>query len=593
MRRPSKRLVESVCAAARVGMNSGSHKVGLTSRERSQLIDQYGQSKGEGIIDLFVGHLHTIKSKELKEVYIPKGIKKALSCEDKDLWQEALDSEYNSLMSNKTWHLDHLPHGSLAIPCQWIFNVKFHSDGTVDRYKARLVALGNRQEYGVDFDEVYSPVARFESLRLVLAIGCITDAHIIQMDVCTAFLNGLMPEGIKVYMRQPQGYAVKGQEHLVCALDKSIYGLKQAPRIWYLLMNEFLSSLGFERCKHEYCLYVKRVGDDPDEWIIVVVYVDDLTIMSKNMDMINTLKEELSKRFQMKDLGDINYILKIEVTRNRESKTLQMSQRKYIKDLLKKYNMEECSEANSPQSDIVLQPEKIMNPAEIAAQPYDYRGLIGSLQYLVRGTRPDIANAVRDLSRFLACYNETHWKEARRVLKYLKKTSNYGLFMDGNDQTIEYEVYTDASFACREKERKSVSGYCVKMASTCISWSSSKQDSVALSTTESEIIALSEGLKESEWLYHILKELGFVHKLPIQVWCDSIGAIKTCTNPGNHKSTKHIETRHLFGRDLTEKGRVIISYLNTTEMLADCLTKALSGKQFEKLRYGMGIRELL
>ena len=131
------------------------------------------------------------------------------------------------------------------------------------------------------------------------------------------------------------------------------------------------------------------------------------------------------------------------------------------------------------------------------------------------------------------------------------------------------------------------------MAGTCISWSSSKQDSVALSTTESEIIALSEGLKESEWLYHILKELGFVHKLPIQVWCDSIGAIKTCTNPGNHKSTKHIETRHLFGRDLTEKGRVIVSYLNTTEMLADCLTKALSGKQFEKLRYGMGIRELL
>ena len=259
----------------------------------------YGHGEAEDIVNLFAGHLQTIKSKELKEVYIPKGIKKALSCADKDMWQAALDSEYNSLMDNGTWHLDHLPSGSVAIPCQWIFNVKYNSDGSIDRYKARLVALGNRQEYGVDYDEVYSPVARFESLRLILALGCITDAHIIQMDVCTAFLNGSMPGGLKVYMRQPQGYEVKGQERLVCALDKSIYGLKQAPRIWYLLMNEFLSSLGFERCKHEYCLYVKRVGEGPDDWIIVVVYVDDLTIMSKNMNLVNELKKELSQRFQM------------------------------------------------------------------------------------------------------------------------------------------------------------------------------------------------------------------------------------------------------------------------------------------------------
>ena len=229
---------------------------------------------------------------------------------------------------------------------------------------------------------------------------------------------------------------------------------------------------------------------------------------------------------------------------------------------------------------------------KIKAQPFDFRGLIGSLQYLVRGTRPDIANAVRELSRFLSCYNETHMKEAKRILKYLKKTSDYGLFMDGNKSTINFEVYTDASFASREKERKSVSGYCIKMAGACISWSSSKQDSVALSTTESEIIALSEGLKESEWFYHILQELGFNHKLPIQVWCDSQGAIKTCTNPGNHKSTNHLETRHLFGRDLIEKGRVLITYLHTSDMIADCLTKALFGQAFEKLRYEMGVRKL-
>ncbi|OWY94206.1 Retrotransposon Tca5 Polyprotein [Phytophthora megakarya] len=176
-----------------------------------------------------------------------------------------------------------------------------------------------------------------------------------------------------------------------------------------------------------------------------------------------------------------------------------------------------------------------MSAEQIAAQPYDYRGIVGSLQYLVRGTRPDIANAVRELSKFLSCYNRTHWDTARRVLKYLKGTSTYGLFLDGETVDMTYEVYTDVSFACQPKECKSIPRYVNQMAG-----------GVPLSTTEAELIALSEGAKESEWLWHLLGEMGFPQKVPVQVWCDSNAAISIVKNPGNHKANKHIEIRYLF-----------------------------------------------
>ncbi|OWZ05324.1 Retroelement pol Polyprotein [Phytophthora megakarya] len=236
-----------------------------------------------------------------------------------------------------------------------------------------------------------------------------------------------------------------------------------------------------------------------------------------------------------------------------------------------------------------------MSAEQIAAQPYDYRGIVGSLQYLVRGTRPDIANAVRELSKFLSCYNRTHCDAARRVLKYFKWTSTYGLFLDGKTSDVTYKVYTDASFACQPKERKSITGYVIQMAGTSVSWCSSKQESVSLSTAEAELIALSEGAKESEWLWHLLGEMGFP-QVPVQVWCDTNAAISIVKNPGDHKASwepyKHIEIRYLITRDLVELGRLKIAYRATTEMTADILTKALPTKQFLKLREKLGVRDL-
>ncbi|OWZ04384.1 Gag-pol Polyprotein [Phytophthora megakarya] len=373
--------------------------------------------------------------------------------------------------------LTKLPIGYKALPCHWALAMKYNADGSIERFKARLVAQGNHQEFGVNCDEVYAPVARFESLRLVLAIGTILDCHIHQMDVHTAFLDGSMDGEQKVYMYKPPGYRQSGHEGLVYELKNNIYGLKHAPKIWYNVLHKFFTGLGFVRCNTQYCIYVQKVGE---HWIIVVVYVDDLTIMSKDMRLINQLKSDLSSRFKMKDLGDIHYILKMEVRRNRKKRTMTISQHCYINDLLKKFKMEGCASVATPQlRGVELEAEERMSAQQIASQDFDYRVLVGSLKYLVRGTRPENANVVRELSKYLSCYNKTYWVAARRVLKYLKGTSTYGLVLDGNSRTVTYEVYTDASFAYQTKECKSVTGYVISMAGSSVSWCSSKQDSIS------------------------------------------------------------------------------------------------------------------
>ena len=212
--------------------------------------------------------------------------------------------------------------------------------------------------------------------------------------------------------------------------------------------------------------------------------------------------------------------------------------------------------------------------------------------YLVRGTRPDIANAVRELSKFLSCYNETHWRAARRVLKYLKGTSMYGLVYDGTSKEVVYELYTDASFANTSEDRKSVTGYVSILADACVSWKSCRQDNITLHTAEAELVAVSEGVKESEWLWFLLEELGIQQNKPITVWCDNKGAIGMVKNPGHHGSSKHIQIKYLYPREVYEKKRIDIKYCSTMDMIADALTKALPHLQFCKLRELMGLWDL-
>jgi len=263
-----------------------------------------------------------------------------------------------------------------------------------------------------------------------------------------------------------------------------------------------------------------------------------------------------------------------------------MNQEKYINDLVHQYKLENCEIVENPQAvSIVLTPDK----ASKEMDKYPYPSLVGSLQYIIRGTRPDIANAVRELAKYTTCYNRIHWKAALRVLKYLKHTSTHGLVLSGQNKSLDYLIYTDASFGNANEERKSVLGYCLMLAGAAITYKSSRASQIHLSTCEAEVAAAVEGVKESEWLFELFKELGLARQGPITLFCDNNSAIAQIKNPCSHFSNKHIEIKQLYAREKHEEGRINVLYCPTDTMLADVFTKALPLDKFKYFRQRLGV----
>ena len=236
----------------------------------------------------------------------------ALARDDADQWIIAESEEMNSLKKNNTWTLTELPDGRQPVGCKWVYKIKYDKDGHINKYKARLVAKGFTQKYGIDYDETFAPVARFSSIRALLAMGAQFDLEIHQMDVKTAFFNGDIDT--EIFMKQPDGYQEKGKEHLVCRLNKSIYGLKQAGRAWYEKINHELLNLGMKQSQSDNCIYTKITNS---EILIIALYVDDLLILTKSLMEMNKIKEQLTSRFEMKDLGEAKFILGIEIVKER------------------------------------------------------------------------------------------------------------------------------------------------------------------------------------------------------------------------------------------------------------------------------------
>ena len=252
-------------------------------------------------------------------------------------------SEMDSLKKNGTWDLVPLPNGKKVLPCKWVYRLK-EIPNARPRYKARLVAKGFKQEYGVDIDEIFSPVVKMTTLRTVLALVAHENMALVQMDVKTAFLHGDLHE--EIYMQQPEGFAVKGKEDLVCKLKKSLYGLKQAPREWYHKFDAFMKSQGFGRSDTDHCLYTKRVSDG--SLLILILYVDDMLIAGKSLKEMDVLKKGLHQTFDMKDLGHASHILGMRITRDRNQHLLYLSQEEYIGKVLHRLHMEGGKTISTP-----------------------------------------------------------------------------------------------------------------------------------------------------------------------------------------------------------------------------------------------------
>ena len=459
--------------------------------------------------------------------------------------------------------------------------MKYNADGTVERYKTRLVAKGFTQKAGIDYEETFSPVVRYTSIRTLLAVVNQLDLELHQMDVSTAFLNGELSEDI--YMSQPEGYIQKGKEKLVCKLNKSLYGLKQASRCWYNTLDQFLKESGHKQCEADSCIYLKQVGA---QYTYIAVYVDDLLIASNDTKMLNAEKKLLQNRFATKDLGEAHYCLGIQMQRDRKKKHMLLHQTRYLTNLLEKYGMSDCKAVNTPQEQ-----NKIMLPND--DDPVDkakYQALIGSITYAVTATRPDLAQALGSINQFASNPSKEHWTAAKRILRYIKGTIDHGILYDGSKEgDVQLKGYVDADWGSNPNGRKSQSGYTFFLCGGIISWASKKQPIIALSSTEAEYIAASLALQEALWLRSLLSQLGYPQEQPTQVNEDNQGVIALCKNPKYHSRTKHIDIKYHFIREKIRSSEIVLKYCSTEDMIADAFTKPLGKVKFQRFKDLMGV----
>lgn len=504
----------------------------------------------------------------------PLTVEEALARSDGDLWQKAMDEELKSLKENQTWKLVDLPADKKPIQCKWVFKIKKDSDGKVTKYKARLVAKGFTQVRGIDYGETYSPVVRSSTLRMLFSLAVEYNWFIDQWDVTTAFLYGKIKEDI--YMRQPKGAVTSGQETKVCKLQRSLYGLKQASNAWFNELDKEMLALGFIQSKQEPCLYQKHLKHN--KRLVVVIYVDDIFVFGNCEREKQKLKSGLLEKFKVKDLGAARHVLGMRLRRDKD--VIYLDQEQFILNVINDFNMIDAKPVNTPM-EVGIKLEKSVD----SHCNLPYQSLIGCLNYLACNTRPDIAHAVSVLSQFNSCYDETHFKCAKRVLRYLKGTSNLCLtFRKSGD--LDLRGYVDADWG-GALDRKSFTGLIFKLGINVITWESRKQATVSLSSTEAEYVGLSQAAKEALYLRSLLDSLLTTvdDNKAVVIYNDNQSAHKIATNKMMHNRTKHIDIKYHFIRECALSNKVEIRYMQTDKMIADILTKSVHGP---KLRNFLG-----
>ena len=528
--------------------------------------------------DIAGDNLHFCNFVDVKE---PSTIKDAASSPFANQWKAAADEEYNALMENNAWELTELPKGKTAIGCKWVFKIKHDKDGVIERFKGRLVAKGYSQKYGIDYQETFSPVVHYSSIRTLLAFAVQHGIIIHQMDVTTAFLNGELTED--VYMEQPEGYVIAGKENLVCKLRKSIYGLKQSSRMWNKTLEEFFTSEDFIQSEADPCVYVNTKNG---VLTVIAVYVDDLIILSEAEERMVEVKAMLSERFRMKDMGELHYCLGINVIQ-RDGQIL-LSQKQFVLKKLKQFRLENVNVVATPADcNVRLQKD------DGISKPVDkelYQSMVGSLLYLSVSTRPDISQAVGNVCKFTANPTEAHLTAVKRIFRYLK--SSFDLTLAYKKSEEYFCCYSDSDWAGDKDDRHSTTGNIFMLGGAPISWLSKKQPIVALSTSEAEYVALCSAVQETVWLRRLLSSIHVDVNCPTTIYEDNQGSIAMAKNPVSHARTKHIDIRFHYIREAVSNGIVTIFYCGTKDMLADILTKPLVRDRFQTLRQLIGMEPL-
>ncbi|CAI7811460.1 unnamed protein product [Closterium sp. NIES-53] len=479
-----------------------------------------------------------------------------------------------------------LPPGKKAIGVRYVFCRKTDKEDKVVQHKVRLVAKGYTQEPKKDYDQVFAPVGKFTSGRVLLAEAAVKWWHVQQEDVDHAYLNAVLQE--EVYVRQREGF--DDGTGRVYRLHKALYVLKQAPRAWNEEIGTTLIAAGFDRSACDEALYIRFVDEEP---VYVLVYVDDLLLVSPRLELIGQVKEVLAQRYQMKDLGEVSMYLGVEVRRSVKDGWLEIGQEKYVRGLQGRFGdlLKETHRVHTPMSPNDL--SKIRNGTwsteeGVAADVKVYQSLIGSLMYAAVTTRPDMSFTVNTLAQSCVAPRRIHMRDALRALRYLVDTADRVIRYErqGGEQVVGY---TDLDWG-GETDGKSRSAYIFKLGGGAISWYSKKQDSVATSVSEAEYKALSEGAKEAIWLRSWLAEMHVGDGGAIPLLCDNEAAVSLAHNPVLHQRTKHIKVACYFVRDAVRQQEVEVHSVRSHLQDADMLTKALPSLQMHENLERIGMR---
>ncbi|KAL2252265.1 UNVERIFIED_CONTAM: Retrovirus-related Pol polyprotein from transposon TNT 1-94 [Sesamum indicum] len=454
-------------------------------------------------------------------------------------WKEVVKSEMDSIVSNGTCVLVDLPPGCTTIG------------------------------------------SRLTTIRVLIAIASVYNLPIHQMDVKTTFLYGELEE--EIYMEQPEGFVAHGNEHKVCKLVKSLYGLKQAPKQWHEKFDKTIFAFGFTVNENDKCIYCKVKGD---KMIILYLYVDDILLIGSCLDIIIETKSFLKNKFEMKDMGEANVILGIKLTRSTDG--IAISQSHYVEKIIEKFGYQNSGIAKTPYHPSVA---LFKNESGVSVAQLRYSQIIGSLQYLANGMRPDISFSVSKLARYTSCPDKTHWGALDRVLRYLKGTVSlaihYGRF------PVVLEGYNDASWIAKNSGSNRCSGYVFTLGGGAVSWKSAKQTLITRSTFEAELRALDTNGTEAEWLFWLLSQLPVVNQplSPIVVHYDSQTTIaKVRSRKYNQKTKRHIQVRLKSIRALVSDRVTGIDFVATKDNVADPLTKGLNLSQVHKSRLEMRLK---
>ena len=554
----------------------------------------------------------------------PKGIREALAGPFKRYFLAAMKAEMEALLDEhhvyETVPITDVPTGKRIIPCHWVFDYKTNPDGFIERFKARLVADGNRQVEFEDYFDTNSPVVRVKAVRILLAMSAVLGMHVELADVDTAYLNANLPE--TTYMHLPRGFETfddKGRPE-VAHLKRALYGLHQSGRAWYFKLTETLKDCGFTQSHSEPCAF-RRICSRTKHPVIVLIYVDDMIIASTSKEAVRIFKDEIQDSFAIKDITDDNWILKVQVEHVKGGTWIGLPM--YTKKIIAASHRWDTDPSKWRETPMVATwTHDPKSPPVDERQSAWYVSVLAQLMYLGQMTRPDILYAVNTLAQFQRGDKEqvetifyrgprlVHMRALVHILDYLRGTYDLGIFYQISsantpiivvpsewDQTtistVEplIEGYADASYG-REYDRRSRSAYVFMAFGGPVSWYSKKQMTTAQSSTEAELLALAEGVKEAIWMKEFISELGFTQTMATTIHEDNMSVIAIAKNPIHHGRVKHVEIKTSFIRENIQAESIKLVYCPTELMIADLFTKPLLAGQHVALVERMGMRRL-